>query len=245
METIKFNGKNIAKNKNEVFRSMFVVDPQPTSVKKGNAVTGHNNIPKHHIFNISNFQTIENGTIIKDAPERQYFKEVAYTLLNNLKTSQIHPFLNYHYNHATNKTGFVDFIKYDIWDSMYPEREVNEKKENIIEQWKPQIETEQPTPKEQHTDIFVNGGYKLFDYIWNTYIKDEKGPTEQVSYYYRKMSECKPKYIHANHEDFRTWLKNNSGYDFSISTIKTLRNTKNTERDRNYSNSLEYYNLET
>ena len=101
-----------------------------------------------------------------------------------------------------------------------------------------------PPPKEQHTDIFVNSGYKLFDYIWNNYISGEKGQTEQVSYYYRKMS-TNPKYIHANHEDFKTWLLNNSGYNFSISTIKTLENTKNSDRDRNYSNSLKCFNLET
>jgi len=125
------------KNKNEEFRRMFVVDPQITSFKKGESVTSFN-IPKKHIYNITNYQTEENGTIIKDRPERAYFEEVAYTLLNNLKSSQIHPFLNYHYKHAANKTKFVDFIKNDVWDFMNPRREKNTRKESVIDQWEPE-----------------------------------------------------------------------------------------------------------
>jgi len=130
--------------KNSDFREMFTVDPNIRNLKVGeDSIEGFQNIPLENDFNIPNGQIKDKtGATVDDLPRLKYFENVAYLLYDKIPTSQIHNFLNYHYNNATNKQGFIGFIKFDIWDFAVLQKIAPQRKE-ILQKWDPN-EIEKP-----------------------------------------------------------------------------------------------------
>lgn len=94
----------------------------------------------------------------------------------------------------------------------------------------------------QHSEIFSNNGFVLFDYIINEYVKTKgkRGRFSDIADYYWKMHNNKPQYIHQRPERFKKWFFEN--YDKEdIGKLKTPTQLKNTNRDKHYSDSLEWF----
>ncbi|MES2410602.1 MAG: hypothetical protein V4535_04070 [Bacteroidota bacterium] len=94
----------------------------------------------------------------------------------------------------------------------------------------------------QHSEIFSNNGYVLFDYILNKYVrpKDKRGRFSDIADYYWKMHHSKPQYIHQRPETFKRWFFDNNDNE-DIGKLKTPIELKNPNRDKYYSDSLDWF----
>lgn len=142
-EILKRSKQNLSKIEKRLFEienepdfwNMFVVDPTPCEIRKGESFTSVFGIEKKHRFNIGNRQTVdESGVIIKDNYFRYYISELIILLSEQLKTSEISDFLNYHYQNANDKTGLINFISFDLWDYI-SESDIKPKRLNEINNW--------------------------------------------------------------------------------------------------------------
>lgn len=94
----------------------------------------------------------------------------------------------------------------------------------------------------KHENIFSNNGFILFEYLLNNHIrlKGTTGRFADISDYYRKMFDSEIQYIHQRPEVFRKWFFDT--YDKEdIGKIKTANNLKDIDRDKHYSNSLDWF----
>lgn len=105
-------------------------------------------------------------------------------------------------------------------------------------------ESKQLNPKSisKHENIFCNNGFKLFEYIFNEYIKPKGtlGRFEDLSYYYRCLFD--DKFIHQKPEPFRLWFIKEYLEEFS--KIKTKAQAKSNQRNKDYSNALDWFKLQ-
>ena len=56
------------------------------------------------------------------------------------------------------------------------------------------------------------------------------------------MYDNKPKYIHQRPTEFFYWFENN--YDEVFGQLKTLSQVENSQRNKDYSNALEWFKLQ-
>lgn len=112
----------------------------------------------------------------------------------------------------------------------------NKKFNNRIEQNPIPIENLNP----KHENIFCNNGFELFEYILNEYIKQNRGRQNDLRYYQRKM--YNDKYIHQRPTEFFKWFENN--YAEVIEQTKTLKEVENPQRNKDYSNALDWFKLQ-
>jgi hypothetical protein len=94
----------------------------------------------------------------------------------------------------------------------------------------------------KHSEIFSNNGFKLFEYLLTHIIKPTgtKGRFSDIAYYYWQMYNSEIQYIHQRPEPFKRWFSKT--YDNEdIGKIKTADNLKNIDRDKHYSNSLDWF----
>lgn len=144
----------------ETFKKLFTVDPTPRTEKVGDTYTSYFNFEKQHKFNMSNRQAIENGSVVEEGKLRDYLNEVVFLLYDTLKPSEIPDFLDYHYENSTEKTEFLRFVKYDLWE-LYPLNKNEAKIQNrksVIHEWlagqKTQPQKTKPLPSLE--DMFID-----------------------------------------------------------------------------------------
>lgn len=188
---------------------MFTVDPTPCTAKNGESLSSTYDTKKQHPFNIGNRQTFDtSGHIVADGDFRHYISEVYFLLSEILNTSKIPDFLNYHYQNATDKTGLIDFISFDLWD-YYPEP-INEQRKQVISQW---IESKKEEGAKLKAFYSALGGYENFqkalELIADVIEKAKKDaehdyfPTlESVKYYLQANGMVLPK----NFDQFWNWF---------------------------------------
>lgn len=95
--------------------------------------------------------------------------------------------------------------------------------------------------KNQYNHIFANNGFELFNYILKNFIADkgQRGRYADVSFYYWKMYDNKPKYIHQRPEVFKNWFCER--YSDSFEKIRTKTDTTNRNRVRNFTTALDWF----
>lgn len=93
-----------------------------------------------------------------------------------------------------------------------------------------------------HNNIFSNNGFELFSYILENYIAKGRGRFADVSYYYWRMYEDTPQFIHQRPEPFKNWFCQT--YQENFEKIKTLNEVTDQKGNRNkhYSTSLDWFN---
>lgn len=100
-----------------------------------------------------------------------------------------------------------------------------------------------PPSINQHSQIFSNNGFELFNYILNNHIKPkgERGRYSDLSFYYWKMYNSQEKYIHQRPEAFKNWFCNK--YNDNFEKIKTLAEVtdNNGNRLKHYQTSLDWF----
>lgn len=98
------------------------------------------------------------------------------------------------------------------------------------------------TTPEKHSEIFCNNGFILFEHILSEYVKpkNKTGRYEDLSYHYRRL--FGEKFIHQKPEPFRNWFMKEFNEEFS--KIKTIQQTENTQRKKDYSTALEWLRLQ-
>ena len=94
----------------------------------------------------------------------------------------------------------------------------------------------------KHENIFCNNGFILFEYILKEYVRNERGRLSDIHFFFRKMYESQPQFIHQRSETFKEWFYNN--YNEDLGQIKTLLNVSNSNRNKHYSNALNWFKLQ-
>lgn len=83
----------------------------------------------------------------------------------------------------------------------------------------------------------------MFSYILENHIKvkGKRGRYADISFYYWKMFNNTPQYIHRRPEDFKNWFC--SHYSDSFEKIKTLNEVadKQGNREKHYTTSLDWF----
>jgi hypothetical protein len=141
----------------------------------------------------------------------------------------------------------IFFISYDShiysnrfnFETLEDKKEVFENELNLIK-LKDVINTK--TKNSKHENIFSNNGFILFEYLLNEHIrpKGTTGRFSDIAHYYWKMYNSEIQYIHQRPEAFKTWFLLEYNKE-DIGQIKTATNLKNTNRDKHYSNSLDWF----
>ena len=98
----------------------------------------------------------------------------------------------------------------------------------------------EPATENKHPNMFVNDSFKLFEYILNNHITENKGRFNDISFYYRKM--YNDNYIIQKPYPFVEWFT--KLYNVESFQIKTLNTIQNPNRLKHYSNSLDWFKLQ-
>jgi hypothetical protein len=93
---------------------------------------------------------------------------------------------------------------------------------------------------QKHENIFCNNGFELFEHILKEYVKPNRGRQADLIYYHRKM--FADNYIHQRPTEFFKWFESN--YDEVIEQTKTLSEVETPQRNKDYSNALEWFKLQ-
>jgi hypothetical protein len=98
------------------------------------------------------------------------------------------------------------------------------------------------TPK--HENIFCNNGFELFDHILKECIKPKgvKGRQSDLIFYYWKMYNNKPQFIHQRPTEFFTWF--DKKYSETSGQLKTYDNVKTTPKEKDFSLALDWFKLQ-
>ena len=91
----------------------------------------------------------------------------------------------------------------------------------------------------KHENIFCNNGFELFNYILKEYVKPAKGRQSDLIFYHRKMYDNKPQFIHQRPTEFFNWFENN--YDEVFGQLKTLSQVETPQRNKDFSDALEWF----
>ena len=144
-------------------------------------------------------------------------------------------FLN---THATAKN-FIKFISNRITSLCL----INE----FLEQRKREIETTptpptEPAPENKNSHIFCNNGFELFNHILNEYVKPNRGRLSDIHFFYWSMFDNKPQLIHQRPERFKEWFFEN--YNEDLGKIKTYKEVDSPDRQKHYTNALNWFKLQ-
>lgn len=88
-----------------------------------------------------------------------------------------------------------------------------------------------------HPTMFINDSFKLFEYILENHVSQNRGRINDISFYYWKM--YNDNLIIQKPFPFQEWFSKN--YSEVIGKIQTLKAVSNTDRLKHYSTSLEWY----
>ena len=92
----------------------------------------------------------------------------------------------------------------------------------------------------KHDNIFCKNGFVLFDHILNEYVKTKRGRLSDIHFFYWSM--FKDKFIHQRPERFKEWFLKNHEED--LGKIKTYNEVENPDRQKHYSNALDWFKLQ-
>lgn len=96
-------------------------------------------------------------------------------------------------------------------------------------------------PSSKHGSVFSNNGFVLFEHILNEYVKNERGRLSDIHYFYWAMYNDTDKFIHQRPEPFKEWFFKT--YNEDLGKIKTFKQVQNPDREKHYSNALNWFNL--
>jgi hypothetical protein len=171
----------------------------------------------------------------RDALNLEYFSaEIANLPLENIpKTIQVVDLIEmFHSSKSFNINNLKNRIKESI------NKQLESRKQELEKELKPLTKNNEPENK--HPTMFVNGGYKLFEYILNNHIAVNRGRINDISFYYWKM--YNDKLIIQKPYPFVEWFMDL--YAVENFQIKTLKTVQNTNRLKHYSNSLDWFKLQ-
>lgn len=148
--------------------------------------------------------------------------------------SMIEHYCNWYSLRRSKKLEFAQSIFYH--NTMY-ESCVNTEKE--IYKYYPKVKSidTQSMTKENHTNIFKDNGFVLFDYLYNN--KKTKSVITDIGFYYRSMEND---FLKVGEAEFRRWIKNE--YNIKMSKIKKDESEMDTSynvRQSNYKEGLEWF----
>ncbi|UQD55869.1 hypothetical protein [Flavobacterium sp. K5-23] len=98
--------------------------------------------------------------------------------------------------------------------------------------------------KQKHENIFCNNGFELFEYILKEHIRpvNTKGRQSDLIFYYWKMYNNKPQFIHQRPTEFFTWF--DKEYSETSGQLKTYDNVKTTPKEEDFSLALDWFKLQ-
>lgn len=185
-------------------------------------------------INASDVKNITNIQLFKDNVDGLFFynKNIFDCLTNKLLSSNFEESLKdpYYVNVELSrnyKTTFNKIIKF-----------LENRKEILKAEHHNKLNKLQTNPK--HETIFCNNGFILFDHILNEYVKTKRGRLSDIHFFYWSM--FKDKFIHQRPERFKEWFLKN--HDEDLGKIKTYNEVENPDRQKHYSNALEWFKLQ-
>lgn len=94
---------------------------------------------------------------------------------------------------------------------------------------------------EQNAEIFSNNGFELFEHILYKYVSpiNTRGRKSDLIFYYWKLYNSKPRYIHQRPATFFNWFEEE--YDEMTGQLKTFDKVKTIQRERDFSLALEWF----
>ncbi|SFN09403.1 hypothetical protein SAMN05421741_101100 [Paenimyroides ummariense] len=200
------------------------------------------NNPKTIINNISELSKIEDYILGKNKIDEY---DIEYNDFNKYKE-----FIEVQ-NNESNFSLVFNYVKFRnfelsvnrIFEWLNKEKDALNSKIEFSKQ--KQNNTSQPIVKDhqnQHNHIFANNGFKLFEYILENHIKAKEviGRYADISFYYWKLYNHEPQYIHQRPEVFRNWFCTLYSDDFD--KIKALNEVvgKKGDREKHFLTSLEW-----
>lgn len=112
--------------------------------------------------------------------------------------------------------------------------------ESILSHLETETTHTEPPTENKHPNMFINDSFKLFEYILNNHITENRGRINDISFYYWKM--YNDNYIIQKPYPFVEWYT--KLYNVESFQIKTLNTTQNPNRLKHYSNSLDWFKLQ-
>lgn len=91
----------------------------------------------------------------------------------------------------------------------------------------------------KYENIFSNNGFLLFEHILSNYVKENRGRLSDIHYFYWVMFNDSNQYIHQRPKPFSDWYFKK--YNEDLGKIKVLTDVKSPDRDKHYSNALEWF----
>lgn len=92
-------------------------------------------------------------------------------------------------------------------------------------------------------EMFCNNGFELFEHILNKYVcpLNTRGRKSDLIFYYWKLYNSTPPYIHHRPAKFFNWFENK--YNEMTGQLKTFEKVKTIQRERDFSSALEWFKL--
>jgi hypothetical protein len=201
-------------------------------------------IPQNKIIELKTLMIKENIKIIDALKIIQNFKDQYWGFESVIMFEPvIEKFNKSHKNinkNISEKELNIELFNYDKYlkakrDKIYFDL-VNELNTELIE-----VKTNQiASPK--HEKIFCNNGFVLFEYILKEYVRLAKGRQTDLLFYYWKMYDNEPQYIHQRPTDFFIWF--DKEYSEISGQLKTYDNVKTPQKEKDFSNSLDWFKLQ-
>lgn len=95
--------------------------------------------------------------------------------------------------------------------------------------------------EEKHEDVFVNGGFRIWDYLMNNSVRDSRGWKTDVAHYYWMLCISTPRYIHQRPEEFKRWFERVYPSRTDVGKFRTIAVLKNIHRENQLRNAIEMY----
>lgn len=92
-----------------------------------------------------------------------------------------------------------------------------------------------------HEDVFINGGFRIWDYLMNNSVREGRGWKTDVAHYYWMMCNCTPKYIHERPEEFKRWFEKVYPSRKDVGKFRTLAVLKDIHRENQLRNAIDLY----
>lgn len=90
-------------------------------------------------------------------------------------------------------------------------------------------------------EMFSNNGFELFEHILNKYVNplNTRGRKSDLIFYYWKLFNSEPQYIHQRPTTFFNWFENK--YDEMTGQLKTFDKVKTIQRETDFSSAIEWF----
>ena len=101
--------------------------------------------------------------------------------------------------------------------------------------------------QEQHSNIFCNNGFELFEYLMKEFVapKGKRGRQSDVLFCYWKLHEIRPQLIHQRPQTFLEWFNKEYEPDENVIQNRTFNQVKSDSREGLFNYSLDKFKLKT